>query len=142
MQPEIILTMSANDVRALVRSTLAELLAEQEGRDQTIAEFCRERHMSLTTYYKMRKAGYGPDEVRIPGMAFTRITPQARAEWAKKIEKLRHNEARQLEDQRRSALASKAGKIAGRSPLHVSRRTKQQPAAAKRVLSKKKAMRR
>jgi hypothetical protein len=110
-------------------STIIETLTEpsrgEQARSLTRAEFCALERMSLSTYHKLKRAGLGPDEIKFPGMAFVRITAEARREWHERIEAWRKSHAAALEGQRRSALASKAGKIAAASPLHVSKARKQ-----------------
>jgi hypothetical protein len=103
--------MTEDQIRALIQKTLAEMLAagalvpKQEERAMTRAEFWTAEHMSSSTYHKMRKAGLGPDEVQLPGMAFTRITAKARREWHARMEEFRKSRAAQLERERRSELA-------------------------------------
>jgi hypothetical protein len=97
---------------------------DEQARTLTRQEFCALERMSLSTYAKLRRLGRGPDEVRFPGMAFTRITPQARAEWHARIEEWRKSEAAELEKKRRSAIAKRAGERAAKSPLHVSKKRK------------------
>ena len=45
--------------------------AENDGSrepSETIDEFCAVEHLSRSSYYKMRKLGYGPDEMVVPGI--------------------------------------------------------------------------
>jgi hypothetical protein len=120
MKPQLI----APEVRELIQSMLVEVLASQappkEERNLTIEEFCRAEHISKATYFKLQKLGQGPDELRVPGCAFKRITPQARREWHERMEKQRQEQAQEAEIERRKAHARYAGKLAARSPLHVS----------------------
>jgi hypothetical protein len=46
----------------------------------TIREFCRRWRLSLGMYYKMRRAGLGPREMRCGAKVL--ITRPAQAEWA------------------------------------------------------------
>jgi hypothetical protein len=46
---------------------------------KTIDQFCTAEQMSRPKYFKMRKLGLGPNEVR--DGRFIRITPEAHAEW-------------------------------------------------------------
>jgi len=48
-------------------------------RDLTVDEFCAKHNMCRSMYYKLRKAGNGPDEIRVNTM--TRITPEADRRW-------------------------------------------------------------
>ncbi len=95
--------------------------AEAE-RSLTRAEFCKLENFSLSTYHKIQNLGCGPDEVRIPGLALVRITAEARRKWHEKMEKLTKADAANIEAQRRSTLASMAGRAAAASPLHYSKR--------------------
>jgi hypothetical protein len=104
---------------------------DDQSRSLTRQEFCLLEHMSLSTYHKLQRAGLGPDEIKFPGLAFVRITAEARREWHAKIEAQRKTQAAKLEDQRRREIARKAGQKAARSPLHVSNRNKK-PVARRR----------
>jgi hypothetical protein len=84
-------------------------------------DFCTVENISMSTYRKMKRLGFGPREFRIPGFAFARITPTARLEWRKKIEKQSNSRALKLQHQRRVAQTKVAGKLAAASPLHVSK---------------------
>jgi hypothetical protein len=103
-----------------------------EPRSLTRQEFCHLERMSLSTYHKLQRTGHGPEEVKFPGMAFVRITSEARRDWHKTINELRQTEASKLEEARRRENASIAGKKAAASPLHVSKRGKTNAAATKR----------
>jgi hypothetical protein len=98
------------------------LSREEQARSLTRQEFCALERMSVSTYHKLRRSGLGPDEVRFPGMAFVRITRQARAEWHARIEEWRTSQAAQIQEQRRAAQAARAGRRAAQSPRHVSKR--------------------
>jgi hypothetical protein len=47
-------------------------------RSETFAEFARAEGFSLSTFYKLKKLGLGPDVLRVPGTRIERITPEAR----------------------------------------------------------------
>ena len=79
----------------------------------TLAEFCERYRMSKTKYYNL------PIK---PRLMLNRITPEAEAEWRHKMEEAEASEAAQLERERRSELARRAGKKAAKSPNHVSNR--------------------
>jgi hypothetical protein len=104
---------------------------DEQSRSLTRAEFCLLEHMSLSTYHKLQRAGLGPDEIKFPGLAFVRITAEARREWHAKIEAQRKTQAAKLEDQRRREIARNAGQKAAASPLHVSKRNKKPTRRAK-----------
>jgi hypothetical protein len=50
-----------------------------DDRSKTITQFCRAEQMSRPFYFKLRKRGLGPRELREG--RFIRITPEAHAEW-------------------------------------------------------------
>jgi hypothetical protein len=54
------------------------------GGSKTIEEFCRDHSLSRSFYYKMKKLGIGPDEMRHGGTV--RITHQAEAAWQQRGE--------------------------------------------------------
>jgi hypothetical protein len=93
-------------------------------RSLTIRQFCVCENMSLASYYKMRRLGFGPVEMVIPGTAITRITPKAHREWRAMLEEQSRTEAAELERKRRASQRRAAGKTAAASPLHVSQRHK------------------
>jgi hypothetical protein len=95
---------------------------ERPERAQTIGEFCAAENISVASYYKMRRLGVGPREERVPGTAIIRVTPEARRAWHLLLAEMRHSREAELEERRRSAHATHAGKIAAASLLHVSRK--------------------
>jgi hypothetical protein len=90
-------------------------VVRKDDRDDSIPAFCRRRRIGISTYYKMRKDGHGPRELRIPGSSIVRITPQAEADWIAKMEQTPRSE-------KLAARAAKAGKAAVASSRHPSRR--------------------
>jgi hypothetical protein len=86
----------------------------------TLQEFCAIERMSMATYAKIRRLGYGPEETIVPGLSFRRITPEARRTWHAKLAALQRTEAAEVERKRRTVLAMRAGNAAAKSPLHVS----------------------
>ncbi len=88
----------------------------------TISDFCKSERISLSTYHKLKKLGFGPDEIRIPGLSYIRISPEAYSRWRDKINSLQDSYELNRERERRSAFAKAAGNAAARSPLHVSKR--------------------
>jgi hypothetical protein len=61
---------------------------DDKTRALTREEFCELERMTIVTYKKLLRSGHGPEEVRVPGTAFVRITPEARRRWHAKIEQL------------------------------------------------------
>jgi hypothetical protein len=47
----------------------------------TVSEFCLAHRMGLNTYYKIRKAKKGPDEMHLPGTKKVLITKESAARW-------------------------------------------------------------
>jgi hypothetical protein len=97
----------------------------------SITDFCYLEGISTYTYYeRLRPRGLTPKETRFPGLQLVKISPQARADWHKQLDQVDIQEEIAREFERRSDLASKAGKIAAASPLH--HRAKKSPAPPKR----------
>jgi hypothetical protein len=97
---------------------------KDRNRSESIPEFCLAEGISKSSYYKLKKLGLAPDELRPPGTAIVRITTQARTAWHMRMEELRKSQAAELEAARRHAQTAAAGKRAAESPLHVSKRRK------------------
>src|SRR4051812_5229349 len=93
-----------------------DIVADHRERALTIREFCILENMAAATYYKIRRLGYGPDEMRVPGPALVRITQRARRDWHARMERLRKSQAAELEAARRHAQTAAAGKRAAQSP--------------------------
>ena len=45
--------------------------------DKTVPDWCKARHLSRSTYHKLKNLGLGPKELEIPGTRIKRITPEA-----------------------------------------------------------------
>ena len=52
----------------------------------SISEFCIEEGISEPTYYKLKKQGLAPEEIRYPGVAIVRITYAARMAWQQRMQ--------------------------------------------------------
>jgi hypothetical protein len=90
-----------------------------ESRSLTIPQFCLLENISTYTYYRIRKQGLTPRELRIPGTDIARITPEARREWHESMRTREVQEQVKREFERRAALISEAAKKAAASPLHA-----------------------
>ena len=99
----------------------------------TIPQFCRVVNISIATYYKLKRLGRGPCELRIPGTGVTRITPEARREWLARMAQGDVQAAAEREFERRSAIAAQAGRLAAASPNHRSRTRQRSRAPARRA---------
>lgn len=88
----------------------------------TIRGFCAAHGISLPSYFKLRKLGLGPTEMRLGDSV--RISVEAAAEWRRARENPEASEAKQIERvaEARRDRALKAAKKAVASPRHVSRR--------------------
>jgi hypothetical protein len=91
-------------------------------RSRTISEFCGIEHLSLTSYYTLKKHNLGPDELRAPGLKIVRVTAEAHAAWRERMAQLAASKDAALETERRREFARIAGKRAAESADHVSRR--------------------
>jgi hypothetical protein len=99
-----------------------------ERRSQTIKEFCVAEHISLASFYELDKRGLTPEVLEVPGTKIRRITPEARTRWHARMAKLAKSKAARLERERRQKAAVIAGQKAAKSPLHVSKRGRSEPA--------------
>ena len=61
-------------------------------KSETIAEFCESERISRSHYYKLKRYGKGPREMRL--LSTVRITPEAKADWRR---------AREAEAQRKGS---------------------------------------
>jgi hypothetical protein len=83
---------------------------------KTVDQFCEGRFCTYT-YYKMRKAGWGPKEFRVPGVRTVLITAAAEREWEKRLQGREAQAAIKREYEQRSKNAKIAGDLSGASPL-------------------------
>jgi hypothetical protein len=90
-------------------------------RSLTRQEFCFKKHVSLSTFHKLKREGLGPKQDYLG-----RISPEAEDAWDQLMASLAESKAAKLEAERRRAQTTQAGKIAAASPLHHCRR-KQAP---------------
>ena len=90
-----------------------------EQRAESIDEWCHRRRISRATYFKLKRMGQGPETLHI--LNVVRITARTDAEWEQRMTALSRGKAAALEQERRIEQASRAGKAAARSPLHISR---------------------
>jgi hypothetical protein len=97
--------------------------AKEDPTAPTIRGFCLRNKFSPATYYKIKRLGAGPRELRLPGNLI-RITPAAEAEWRRRWENPAPADAEALacDAERRQERSRKAAKKAVESPKHVSRR--------------------
>src|SRR5262249_15701649 len=86
----------------------------------TIEEFCYLENLCAYTYRKIRKLGWGPDETRVPGMDFVRITPEARAEYHERLKSREAQEQIEKDRERRALFTKRAGDLAAQSPKNIS----------------------
>ena len=82
--------------------------SKDQDRSQTLSEFCDAENFSLPYYFKLRRLGLGPEELRINGLI--RIVPEARVEWRERMRELQGTREAKLENGRRRAQAVEAAK--------------------------------
>jgi hypothetical protein len=100
-------------------------IALNDERSFSIREFCVVENISHASYYKMRSSGNGPKEMRLPGSSIIRISPEARKEWHRRLERLTLTSAAVARDsERRVSKAKRAGKKGAASPAHNCRRVR------------------
>jgi hypothetical protein len=88
----------------------------------SIEEFCLIEGFSTAVYYAMRKRGDAPTELRIPKTSKIKITPEARAEWHKRMQSREVQAQTEREFERRSEYLKLAGKKAAESDKHISQK--------------------
>jgi hypothetical protein len=91
-------------------------------------QWCRAKGLSVSSGYKIKNSGLGPELLEVPGIRGARVTPEADAIWERRMAEAAQSQDAQLEAERRRAQAVQAGRIAAQSPQHVSR----QPRSASR----------
>jgi hypothetical protein len=96
-------------------------MTHPDDRSLTIAQFCALEQLSRASYFKLQRNGLGPVELRAPGCAFVRITPQARIDWHKKMAEAQASQQAKQERNRRVAIARRAGERAAQSAKHACR---------------------
>jgi hypothetical protein len=93
---------------------LIESTTMTDDNDRSIRGFCGRKQIALSSYYKMRNAGHGPREQRIPDTSIVRITPEAEADWDRAMEQTPPSDWL-------TERARKAGKAGAESPRHISK---------------------
>jgi catalase (peroxidase I) len=96
-------------------------------RSLTRQEFCFKKHISPSTFHKLKRQGLGPKQDYLG-----RISPEAEGAWDQLMASLAESEVARLEAERRRAQTAEAGRIAAASPRHVSRRHGSPAAASHR----------
>jgi hypothetical protein len=95
----------------------------------SIDDFCRRQKISVATYYKLKKRGLGPVELRFANII--RITPEAEAAWRTARENPVGAEAEDItaRDEAMRARAQRASKVAVNSSHHIANRRRAARAA-------------
>jgi hypothetical protein len=88
--------------------------------DMTIDQWCQKRNRKRWYFYNLRKQN------RAPELLNGRITQQEDRKWERRERRRAQSEAARREAERRSEMAAMAGRIAAKSPLHVSNRNRRQ----------------
>jgi hypothetical protein len=84
---------------------------------KTIPQFCEVENLSASSYFKLKRLGLGPDEMRFPGTEIVRITPEAHRAWRERMTELSQTKQAELERQRRVAQRRDAGLASSRKRL-------------------------
>ena len=87
---------------------------------ETIAQFCAIEGISRSTYHKMRRDGFGPDETRVLNSKIIRISAAAHDAWRQRMAGRNAAQRRELETRRRQASAAARRSVL--SPNHVRHR--------------------
>jgi len=124
--------VAADDDLPLISHNAGPPLIEQlpqSAVSYTVNGFCALHRISRWKFFQMRAEGIGPRELAV-GRTI-RISAQANIDWVKAREGPSGTAARLLERERkaRAKAASKAGKVAGKSPKHHCRRGRQRAEA-------------
>jgi hypothetical protein len=90
----------------------------KDDRDMTILEWCARHNWPRTKFYTLPPK-HRPKILEVPGTRAPRITAESNREWEQRMYQLRESEAVKREAERRSKQTSMAGKVAAKSPLHV-----------------------
>jgi hypothetical protein len=133
---------AAKLLKDIIREVVAELLQKNDSnplsiespqpppkKAYTIPEFAQTHSLSMSSFYKEQRAGRGPEVIFVGNKSL--VTEEAAAEWRQRMAARAKTKEAKLEHARRVASASHAGKIAGQSPLHVSKRLKAKKKAKK-----------
>jgi hypothetical protein len=105
-----------------VETTPFEPIVDESGPSSTIDEFCTLEKISRASFFKMQRAGVGPELLRVPNTNIVRVTATARRAWHLRMEDIAQQEAATLERQRRVDHAQRAGRAAAKSEAHHSKR--------------------
>jgi hypothetical protein len=95
----------------------ASRMSQPEPPSYTISSFCLAENITRPVYYKLKRQGLGPKEMRYGRVV--RISSRARSEWQRAREK--STEVQQRHDAKMHERALVAGAAAAASPLHVSK---------------------
>ena len=77
---------------------------------RTIVECCDLENIPRVSFYQMRRNGFGPEDLRVPGSDLVRITKDAHERWRERMQELATTKQAKLENERRVALRRTAGK--------------------------------
>lgn len=89
---------------------------QEISRSLTIQQFCEAEGISLSQYYKMRRSGYGPDEMHVPNSDLVRIAPAAHQAWRERMTALAKSKSSQLERKRRADARTSTRRRAAAAP--------------------------
>jgi hypothetical protein len=81
-------------------------------------EFCALEGLSMYQYRKLLDLGFGPRERWLPGIDLPQITPQARAEWHKRMAGRTIQNRIKRDRKRRSGFCQRIAQLGMKSPKH------------------------
>jgi hypothetical protein len=107
----------------IVAAALAVPAVTAEPLAYTIAEFCQAHALGIASYYKLKRLGLAPREMKLAGNLI-RISAEAAAAWRKERENPKADEAKELARlaEQRQERSRKAAKKAIESPGHPANR--------------------
>lgn len=108
----------------------------------SVRDFCVLHKIARATYYKMKRAGHGPDELRVPGTYVIRILPESERAWRERMTELSKSDAVALAKHRRQQQAVAAANASAESDKHVSRRREAAERKAARIVRRERSQRR
>ena len=111
---EPLLYSRAQTAQALGGNSVQRIQDDLQQPSKTIPQFCEAENLSASSYFKLKRLGLGPDEMRFPGTEIVRITPEAHRAWRERMTELSQTKQAELERQRRVAQRRDAGLASSR----------------------------
>ena len=89
---EPLLYSRAQTAQALGGNSVQRIQDDLQQPSKTIPQFCEAENLSASSYFKLKRLGLGPDEMRFPGTEIVRITPEAHRAWRERMTELESNQ--------------------------------------------------